>query len=398
MLEEIEYAEDAFEGEDAIEEEKGKGKGKGKGKEKGKGKGGKGKGEKEEEWLNSPRGAPLIEVPEQEDESPEQQKKVFALTNDDTPERLDVFIASRLPDYSRAYLQRLIETGYVTFEPPAYKEPKPSLKIRAGQSVRVVIPPPLKVRLRPEAISLEILYEDEALAVVNKPAGLSVHPAPDQLGSTLVNALLYWIRDLSGIAGVERPGIVHRLDKETSGVLVVAKNDRAHHGLAAQFKERTIHKRYQTIVRGEPQQWEGRIDASLGRSPTHSKKMVVRPPGRGRSAITDYRVLEIFKGYALLECYPVTGRTHQIRVHLASIRLPVAADKLYGRERRILLSDLCPKRRKPDQKLIIERHALHAAGVTFRHPITQEEMTFTAPLEDDMLNLLRTLQTHRSRR
>lgn len=349
-----------------------------------------------DEGLSKPTSDGISDLEDGEVTSGNREKKVFRFENDGESQRLDIFVSSRLEDYSRAYLQRLIETGYVTLEPPRNRTPRPSTKVSTGQGVRVVIPPPLKLRLQPEPIPLEILYEDEWLAVVNKPAGLAVHPAPDQLGSTLVNALLYWLEGLSGIAGVERPGIVHRLDRETSGLLVVAKNDRAHHGLAAQFKERKIHKCYIAIVRGEPGHWEGRIDAAIGRSRTNNKKMETRFRGPGRSAVTDYRVLEIFKGYAILECYPMTGRTHQIRVHLASIRLPVAADKLYGREKRILLSNLTRKRRESNEEPIIQRHALHAAGLGFRHPLTQEEMTFSAPLEDDMVNLLKALQTYRS--
>ena len=333
-----------------------------------------------------------------EGDASEGERQVYHMVHHGEPERLDAFLVSQIPDRSRSYLQRLIETGYVHFDPPGRADPRPSTKVRDGDSVRVVIPPPLKLRLRPEPIPVEIFYEDQYIAVIHKAAGLSVHPAPDQLGATLVNALLYWVKDLSGIAGVERPGIVHRLDKETSGVLLVAKNDRAHHGLAAQFKERTVHKRYLAIVRGEPLHWEGRIDYAIGRSPRHSKKMAVRATGTGRSAVTDYRVLEKFKGYALVECFPLTGRTHQIRVHLAELRTPVACDKLYGREKRIYLSDLRSRPREPGEEPILERHALHAAGITFRHPATFEEMSFESPLEDDMLQVLRALQTYRSPR
>ena len=352
--------------------------------------------DEEEEWFTA--GPDVSLVKDEVDDDQQREKKVLYLHNDEEPLRLDVFLTSQLPEYSRAYLQRLIDTGYVSFEPPAGKEAKRALKVFPGQTVRVVVPPPLKARLKPEEIPLEFLYEDEHLAVVNKPAGISVHPAADQVGSTLVNALLYWIKDLSSIAGVERPGIVHRLDKETSGVLIVAKNDRAHLSLSAQFKHRKIHKRYIALVRGKPQHWEGRIDFPLGKSRSHSKKMVVRTNGTGRTAITDYRVLEIFDGYALVECYPLTGRTHQIRVHFTSLQLPVASDKLYGRERKVYLSDLRSKNRKSEEKPIIERQALHAASITFRHPVSQEEVSFNAPLADDMLRLLHALQTHRSPR
>ncbi|MBN1443661.1 MAG: RluA family pseudouridine synthase [Planctomycetes bacterium] len=326
--------------------------------------------------------------------------KVFFFRNDAEPQRVDTFLAEKLSgeSCSRVYIQKLIETGHVGFDPPGTHPIKPSHKIGTGRVIRIVIPPPIALRLQPEAIPIDFLYEDEHMAVIDKPAGLSVHPAPDQTGPTLVNALLYWIPDLSGIAGVERPGIVHRLDKETSGVMLVAKNDRAHQGLALQFKERTVHKTYQAVVRGQPEQWEGRINLSIGRSPSHSKKMVVCRDGTGRASITDYRVLEIYKGYALVECYPHTGRTHQIRVHMASHRMPVAADKLYGREKRVFLSDLRSRPREEGEEPIIDRQALHAAGISFRHPVTREEMTFQAPLPDDMLRLIHALQTYRSPR
>ena len=301
-----------------------------------------------------------------------------------------------MPGRTRAYLQRLIDEGRVELDPP--REVKSSLKVPSGARVRVVIPPPRQIDLTPEDIPLRILFEDNNIAVIDKPAGLAVHPAPDQVGHTLVNALLFHLRNLSGIGGEERPGIVHRLDKETSGVLLVAKNDFAHHALACQFKERLVHKTYLAISRGEPAQWEGRIDYALGRSYTHTKKQMVRADGTGRPAVTDYRVLESFHGYVLIELYPLTGRTHQIRVHLASLRLPVACDKLYGREKKVYLSELRGRPREADEIAIIERQALHAASIAFRHPLTREEMVFSTPLPDDMQRLLKALQEHRSPR
>ena len=315
-------------------------------------------------------------------------------------QRLDQFLASNLPGRSRSYLKRLIESGYVDLFPPGDRQIKPSLPVRDGVRVELHIPPPLKVTLAPEPIPLEILYQDEHLAVINKQAGLTVHPAPHQPTGTLVNALLYWLDDLSGIAGVERPGIVHRLDKETSGVLLVAKNDVAHQSLARQFKERHVHKTYLAITRGKPRQWEGRIDLPLGRQLNHSIKITTFPPGttRGRPSITDYRVLETFEGFALVECYPQTGRTHQIRVHLRSQGLPIACDKLYGREKAVWLSSLRNQPRPVDEPPILARHALHAAGISFQHPVTLEEVQFQAPLPEDLLDTLHALQTHRSPR
>lgn len=322
--------------------------------------------------------------------------EVHEFVHSGVPCRLDHLLSEQLPQHSRAFLQRLVEQGCVKI-PDLRRDVKASMKVPSGAKVRCIIPPPRPTDLSPREIPLEILFEDEHLAVVNKPAGLTVHPAPSQVGDTLVNALLYWLNSLSGIGGEERPGIVHRLDKETSGVLVVAKNDFAHRALAHQFKERTVRKSYLAISRGEPKEWEGRIDYALGRSYTHSKKQMIRVDGTGRESMTAFRVLECFRGYVLIELYPKTGRTHQIRVHLASQQMPVAADKLYGREKRIFLSDLQGTTREPGEEPIVNRHALHAASLSFVHPLTREEMTYATPLPNDMHQLLKAVQQYRSR-
>jgi len=325
-------------------------------------------------------------------------RTLHVFSNEGSTTRLDHLITEHLPQYTRAYLQRLIQSGHVSLEPSRARKPKAATKVGTGVVVRVVVPPPLRVSLAPEALPLEFLYEDEHIAVINKPAGLSVHPAPQQLGPTLVNALMYWIDDLSGIAGVERPGIVHRLDRETTGVIVVAKNDLAHQELSRQFRQREVHKTYLAIARGKPRNDEGRLSFPLGRSRTHSKKQVVRDDGQGRAALTDYRILETFEGYCLVECYPTTGRTHQIRVHLGAIHLPIACDKLYGREREIHLCDLARKKRPAGSQAILDRHALHAASISFRHPVEREDVCFSAPVPDDMLEVLHALHRYRSPR
>jgi len=319
---------------------------------------------------------------------------VFKFHNDGQPKRLDLFLCEKIPDYSRSLLQKLIDEGHVTMDPTP-RTVKRSLKVPAGASVQVVVPPPRKLNLAPVDIPIRIIYQDPQIAVIDKPANLAVHPSANQTCNTLVNALLHHLSDLSSIGGVERPGIVHRLDRETSGVLVVAKNDFAHNALARQFKERIVHKTYIAIVRGEPVEWEGRVDMPLGRSHTHTKKQMVRKHGTGKEAVTDYRVLEKYRGYALLEVYPHTGRTHQIRVHLLSLRLPIACDKLYGREKRIYLSDLCEVPRGDDEVPLLERQALHAVSISLRHPVTREEMVFSAGLHPDMLQLLKALERHR---
>lgn len=320
--------------------------------------------------------------------------EVHELTNEDGNRRLDQFLSEKLSGHSRSFLQKLISSGCVELDPPPGKPVKASLKIAPGTRVKVEIPPPRKMSLEPVAIPLNFLHEDEHLAVIDKPAGITVHPAPNQDEPTLVNALLHWIGDLSGIGGEERPGIVHRLDRETSGVLIVAKNDQAHQGLSEQFKERTVKKTYLAVCRGELRDLEGTLDGPIGRSRSHSKKMVVAREGEGRASRTDWRVKEIYKGYSLIECHPHTGRTHQIRVHLASIRLPVACDKLYGREKHIYPSDLMENKRAPGEAPVIERHALHAAKIVFSHPATGEEMSFSAPLHTDMDTLVEKLRKY----
>jgi 23S rRNA pseudouridine1911/1915/1917 synthase len=342
------------------------------------------------------RGADDDELPGGLPGNAREEPRIIEVTNTAAPQRLDIFLREHLSDHTRSFIQRLIEEGCVSLDPP--RPIKQGLKVPSGTRVRVVIRPPRPINLSPEDIPIPILFEDEYLAVIDKPAGLAVHPAPDQVGSTLVNALLFHLTDLSGIGGEERPGIVHRLDKETSGLLLVAKNDFAHNSLASQFKERLVHKTYLAIARGEPQEWDGRIDYNLGRSYTHTKKQMIRTDGTGRSAVTHYRVLEVFRGYALIELYPQTGRTHQIRVHLASLRLPVACDKLYGREKRIYLSDLRGCEREADEAPLLERHALHAAGIAFRHPLTREELIFSSPLPADLHALHKALERHRAHR
>lgn len=322
--------------------------------------------------------------------------EVHELVNKGEARRLDQFLAAHLEGQSRSYLQKLISTGCVELDPPPGKPIKASLKIPAGTRVRVGVPPPRKISLEPVAIPIEFLYEDDHLAVINKPAGLTVHPGPHLEEETLVHALLHWIDDLSGIGGVERPGIVHRLDRETSGVLIVAKNDLAHQGLSDQFKQRTVRKTYLAVSRGEVRNEEGSLDGPIGRSRSHSKKMVITAPGEGREAKTDFKVKEIYEGYSFIECYPHTGRTHQIRVHLASIRLPIACDKLYGREKTIYPSVLRGEKKPAAEAALIERHALHAASIRFTHPATAKEMSFSAPLADDMSLLVENLRKYRS--
>jgi 23S rRNA pseudouridine1911/1915/1917 synthase len=345
----------------------------------------------------------VASLPPASDAPSQGRSLVLWLSHSREATRLDLFLCEHLPGRSRAFIQKLIHEGNVFITsgvPPASEaEPppaaKPSSTVAPGAVVKVTIPPIRKLDLVPENIPLEIVFEDAEFAVINKPPGLVVHPSPHQDESTLVHGLLYHLKDLSGIGGEERPGIVHRLDRDTSGVLLVAKSDRAHQQLSSQFKARTVQKTYWAIVRGEPAATEGRLDLPIGRSYYHRKKMMVRSDRGSREAITEYRILEDFGGYSLAEVYPRTGRTHQIRVHLSKIRLPVACDQLYGREKRIYLSDLTGRPREVSEEPLIARQALHARSIRFHHPVTGEEMVFEVALPADMSRLLEALRRHR---
>jgi 23S rRNA pseudouridine1911/1915/1917 synthase len=285
--------------------------------------------------------------------------------------RLDQFLRRELPEHSRAFLQKLIEQGDVRVNG---KPSKPSHTVHAGDEISIEIPPPRPLAARPEEIPLDVLFEDADLIVVNKPAGLVVHPAAGNQEHTLVNALLHHCRgELAGIGGVERPGIVHRLDKGTSGCIVVAKTDFAHQALVAQFKSRGVKKIYRAVCWGKLAKPSGRIETVIGRSERDRKKMSVRVT-RGRQAVTDYRVLKQFPSFALVELHIHTGRTHQIRVHMAHIGHPVVGDATYGR--------------KPE--IPVARMMLHAYKLGFTHPRTQQFVEFTAPVPEDMEKLCQT--------
>jgi len=290
-------------------------------------------------------------------------------------QRLDRLLAARAPDLSRTRLQSLIEAGRVTVDG---RQRKASHRLRAGEVVRVEVPPPVALELAPEAIPLDIVYEDPALLVVNKPTGLVVHPGAGHATGTLVHALLaHCGPTLSGIGGVRRPGIVHRLDRGTSGLLVVAKTDGAHLALARQLKARSVERRYLALVHGTVPRLEGVIETAIGRHPRDRLRMAVRPAGAGRHALTRYRVLERFGAPTPLTLLAVqlgTGRTHQIRVHLGHIGFPVAGDRTYRRRG--------PAPRDPELARRVEALgglALHAAVLGFTHPDTGERCRLEVP-------------------
>ncbi|WP_257538303.1 RluA family pseudouridine synthase [Sphingobium sp. CFD-1] len=292
--------------------------------------------------------------------------------------RLDRALADLLPDLSRERLKALILEGQVITDG---RSPNPSMKVAAGQSFTIALPPPVEAEAVAQDIALSIAYEDAELIVVDKPAGLVVHPAAGNLDGTLVNALLHHCRgQLSGIGGVARPGIVHRIDKDTSGLLVVAKTDKAHEGLARQFKDHSIDRLYAAIVYGVPAPGKGTVDTWIGRSDADRKKMAVHREGRGKHAVTHYRTMERLAGAALVECRLETGRTHQVRVHMAHIGHPLIGDQVYGRDRKGFKSIL--------ETMGFKRQALHAKALGFIHPLTGESLRFESVLPADMQELL----------
>ena len=306
---------------------------------------------------------------------------VFAAAPENSGQRLDSLIANRIPDLSRSVAAELIRTGFVLV---AGTPRKAGYRLKSGETIRVTIPPPVAVDCRPEAIPLDILFEDEDLVALNKPAGLVVHPAPGHAGGTLVNALLHHCRDLQGIGGELRPGIVHRLDKDTSGVMVVAKTQAALFHLADQFKRRRVSKRYLALVAGNPRRDAGILDQPIGRHPIHRKKMTVRDAD-GRRAVTRWRVLARYTVAALIEACPETGRTHQIRVHLAALGHPVIGDGLYGKGRPGG-GNLSAVARSAYHRVLsaIERQQLHAQRLTFFHPRSEKQMVVAVDPPEDM--------------
>jgi 23S rRNA pseudouridine1911/1915/1917 synthase len=309
--------------------------------------------------------------------------------------RLDHFLAKGLPDLSRARLQALIKEGRVHKGEDTIRDV--NFRVKPGESFTVVVPPPLPADPLPQDIPLAVLYEDDDLIVIDKQAGLVVHPAAGNLDGTLVNALLaHCGTSLKGIGGVARPGIVHRLDKDTSGVLVAAKNERAMKSLAKQFAAHKVERVYNAIVWGAPRQRSGVIEGNLGRNPFDRKRMAVLRE-QGKPARTHYAALELFgtreKAFAaLMECRLETGRTHQIRVHLAHIGHPLIGDATYGRARR------APIPRNPEEKAAFEaamrfpRQALHAGVLGFFHPTKQTKMRFETPWPADFVNLMKALR------
>lgn len=295
--------------------------------------------------------------------------------------RLDRWLTEVVPDLSRARLQQLITAGHVRVDGAARKA---AHRLRGGESVEIDVPPPEPEALEPEPIALTVLYEDEHVLVVDKPAGMVVHPGAGHSRGTLAAAVLAHAPGTAGVGGPRRPGVVHRLDKGTSGLLVIAKTRAAYDGLVAQLSARTVRRRYLAVVHGRVARDEGIVDAALGRDPHHRKRMAIRPAARGRRAVTRWRAIERFPAHTALEVTLDTGRTHQIRVHLTSLGHPIVGDDVYGRSRG-----------RPPVEL--DGLALHASELAFTHPMTDEPMRFEAPLPSRILELLSHLRTSATR-
>ena len=295
--------------------------------------------------------------------------------------RLDRALAVAVPTLSRERLKALIRSGALS----EGKVRDPATKVKGGESFTLAVPEPKAAHNEPQDIPLTIVFEDEHLLVVDKPAGLVVHPAAGNYDGTLVNALLHHCGgSLSGIGGVARPGIVHRIDKDTSGLLVVAKTDVAHAGLAKQFAAHSIDRRYLAIVSGVPKAAAGTVDAPLARSAANRKKIAIVEDGRGKRAVTHWKRLQVLKDAALVECRLETGRTHQVRVHMASIGHPLLGDPVYGRGKSV--------HRQLLNQLDFDRQALHAAGLGFVHPVTKALLSFESALPSDMQELFTALR------
>jgi len=295
-----------------------------------------------------------------------------------TPERLDKYLVEQLQEFSRSRIQGLISDGFVDVDDRAAKKAGQTLEYGAAVTVR--IPPPAPTDILPEDIPLDILFENDDLLVVNKPAGMVVHPAAGHASGTLVNAVLGYDPEIEGIGGEERPGVVHRLDKETSGLILLAKNERAHRWLQDQFRLRKVEKTYLALVDGKPPTPAGRVEAHIGRDPSHRKQMAIVPESRGREAISEYRTLESFKEFTLLEFHPLTGRTHQIRLHCAFIGCPIVGDEIYGRKK---------------STVEIDRHFLHAFRLKIVLPGEKETRLFEAPLPEKLEEILESLRSEK---
>lgn len=294
---------------------------------------------------------------------------------DKNPQRLDKYLVSQISDLSRSRIQQLIQTGNVTVDGEIPR--KAGFSLMRGMQIEVDIPDIQPSKLIPEAIPLDVIFENEDVLVINKPAGMVVHPASGHSSGTLVHAVLAHAPEIEGVGGEKRPGVVHRLDKNTSGVIILAKNDRSHHWLQDQFQDRQVGKKYLALVDGHPPTPKGRVETPIGRDPSHRQRMAVTPPHKGRHSISEYKTLESFDEHALLEVRILTGRTHQIRLHMAFIKCPVVGDTIYGRRHTILP---------------IQRQFLHAQQLSIIIPGEVSPRTFESQLPTELDDVLKTLR------
>lgn len=317
--------------------------------------------------------------------------QILIVAEEEDQERLDAFLVRHFPKFSRVKLQRAIASQNVLLE---NKKAKSSVRIKTGQEVRFLPPEPEPEGSIPEDIPLEILFEDDYLVAINKPPFMVVHPAKGHWSGTMTAALAFHFKQLSSVGGPTRPGIVHRLDRDTSGVILVAKTDQAHVALSSQFEKRTVEKEYFTIVSPAPDHDRDVVDKPIGQHPYQREKKAIRAEhSSSRAASTFYEVIERFKGFATVRVKPKTGRTHQIRVHMAHIGTGVLCDKLYSGRARLTLGDLT--RKKSDDQLLLDRQALHALRIKFAHPHTGEQVEIEAPLPDDIQATIAAIREHR---
>lgn len=307
----------------------------------------------------------------------------FEIESKNAGTRIDKFLSKAVPDQSRSFLKKILDDDdFITVNE---KNTKPSYKLKTGDHVHVNLPTLIEMSAEAEDIPLDVIYEDEAIIVINKQPNFVVHPAPGHETGTLVNALLHHCKELSGVGGEFRPGIVHRLDRDTTGCIICAKTDIAHRELVEQFASRTTEKTYLTITSGIPNPLEGKVEGYIARSHSDYKRMAMYTAG-GKYSLTYFKTLNNFKNFALVECDIKTGRTHQIRLHMKSLGSPVLCDRDYGRESEITSGELLGK--KKSGKVLIKRQALHAANLTVDHPITGKRMSFSSPLPADMQQVL----------
>lgn len=299
------------------------------------------------------------------------EKGRYEIWVEDGGERIDKYLSQKI-SLSRSQIQDLIDKGLIKVNE---KEVKSSYKVKVGDKIEVIVPPPEETEIKPQDIPIEIVYEDDDIVIINKPKGMVVHPAHGHYNDTLVNALLYRIKNLSGIGGEIRPGIVHRLDKDTTGLLIIAKNDISHQRLSEQLKNRTLKRVYWAICEGEIPWEEKRVEAPLGRHPIDRKKMAIVP--YGKLAITNFKVLERFKGYTLISADLETGRTHQIRVHISHLGFPILGDEVYGRI---------------DKRFGVRGQLLHAKKISFIHPTKNVPMEFEIDLPEEFKRVLSLLR------